>query len=242
MGSRTAGGQVRSGGMGVVWLSGRETHAQGVWALEAEWAKLASNRAAAQGFASRLDRERSGPKGGRRMETQSASGPMDDSVAEGGIPKVARVSRRGSAPRGTALRAALILSSLAAIATGAAASPAAPGASSPAPEGRSAPVSDGKAGSPPEGLAAARARIDDIDRKLLALLSDRARIALEIAQIKRKSGLPIHNPRREAEVLATVAANNPGPLSEQSIRRIWERLFEEMRNLEGAQSVEPSRR
>ncbi len=100
-------------------------------------------------------------------------------------------------------------------------------------EGSSCRAGDPAAAAQPQGLAEARARIDEIDRQLLALLSDRARIALAVAEIKRKAGLPIRSVKREAEVLAGLAARNAGPLPEQSVRRIWERIFEEMRSLEG---------
>jgi len=91
-------------------------------------------------------------------------------------------------------------------------------------------------------MAEARRRIDGIDGKLLTLLSERARSALEIAEIKRENRLPIRNLRREEEVLAALAAHNPGPLPEESIRRIWERIFEEMRALESRPSGSPSPR
>ena len=101
---------------------------------------------------------------------------------------------------------------------------------------------DRKGALPPAGMAEARRRIDGIDGKLLTLLSERARSALEIAEIKRENRLPIRNLRREEEVLAALAAHNPGPLPEESIRRIWERIFEEMRALESRPSGSPSPR
>ena len=77
-----------------------------------------------------------------------------------------------------------------------------------------------------------RARIDEIDRRLVALLSERARCALEIGHLKELAGLPIYQPTREAEVLRNVSAANAGPLDDAAIVRLFERIIDEARRLE----------
>jgi len=77
-----------------------------------------------------------------------------------------------------------------------------------------------------------RRRIDEIDQKLVLLLSERARCALEIGHEKAKSGLPLYQPEREAEILTKVEATNPGPLSHSAVRRLFERIIDEARSLE----------
>jgi chorismate mutase len=79
---------------------------------------------------------------------------------------------------------------------------------------------------------ALRTRIDEIDRALVALLSERARCAMAIGQIKRETGQAIYQPAREADVLANVRAANPGPLDDAALTRLFERIIDEHRRLE----------
>jgi chorismate mutase/prephenate dehydratase len=73
------------------------------------------------------------------------------------------------------------------------------------------------------GLDEWRTRIDDIDRQLLRLLSQRAELSLEIGRAKRESGEPVLVPEREQEILDELARLNPGPLPAGAVRRIWSR-------------------
>jgi len=77
-----------------------------------------------------------------------------------------------------------------------------------------------------------RARIDEIDALLVALLNERAGCALAIGHLKEAAGLPIYQPAREAEVLARVSAANSGPLDTEAIVRLFERIIDEARRLE----------
>ena len=74
-------------------------------------------------------------------------------------------------------------------------------------------------------LDALRRQIDEIDRKLVQIVSDRARIVVQIGQAKRGDGTPIYAPHREKEVLARATANNPGPLSDRTIEAIYRELM-----------------
>ena len=65
-----------------------------------------------------------------------------------------------------------------------------------------------------------RKKIDELDRKLVELLSQRAQAAHEIGKLKRDSALPIYEPDREQAVFANVRRANPGPLSEHDILKI----------------------
>ncbi len=77
-----------------------------------------------------------------------------------------------------------------------------------------------------------RVRIDDVDRKLVALLNERARFADEIGKIKEKLGLDAYSPAREEEVVRNVLECNKGPLTEAALRRLFERIIDESRRLE----------
>jgi chorismate mutase len=77
-----------------------------------------------------------------------------------------------------------------------------------------------------------RKRIDLLDESLVRLLNARAACALEIGRLKREMGMPIYQPTREADVLAHVQTLNNGPLDDQVIKRLFERIIDEARHLE----------
>lgn len=89
-----------------------------------------------------------------------------------------------------------------------------------------------------EDLDECRVRIDEIDIRLIHLLNERTRIVERIGAIKRSLALPIYEPKREDQVLANVLAHNTGPLQEDAIRRVFERIMDEMRNLQKTKMVE----
>ena len=72
-----------------------------------------------------------------------------------------------------------------------------------------------------------RRKIDGLDKKLIRLISDRAALAAEIAGIKKSAGgdAGYYRPEREAQVLARVIAENPGPLSDEEIARLFRELM-----------------
>jgi len=81
-------------------------------------------------------------------------------------------------------------------------------------------------------IAKLRDKIDEIDRKMVRLINQRAIYADQIGDIKRKLGLPVYVPEREEQVIENVKKNNPGPLSAEAIGRIYERIIDESRRLE----------
>lgn len=74
-------------------------------------------------------------------------------------------------------------------------------------------------------LDALRIHIDDVDRRLVELLSERARIVVDIGQRKRGDGTPIYAPHRERQVIERALAANPGPLSARTIEAIYRELM-----------------
>jgi chorismate mutase len=77
-----------------------------------------------------------------------------------------------------------------------------------------------------------RQRIDEIDKKLVQLLNERSQCALEIGRLKQEANIPLYQPEREKEVLQNAESNNPGPLSDAAIRRLFERIIDEARSAE----------
>lgn len=82
-----------------------------------------------------------------------------------------------------------------------------------------------------------RKKIDELDQKLVALLSERARAAVEIGKLKRDTSLPIYEPDRERIVFENVQAQNPGPLPGRDLVRIYERIIDVMRNIQKEEIV-----
>ena len=100
-------------------------------------------------------------------------------------------------------------------------------------------------GHPPAGtvpknlmdIADWRMKIDELDRLLVELLSERARAAVEIGRLKRNTSLPIYEPERERIVFENVQAVNQGPLPGRDLVRIFERIIDVMRNIQKEQIV-----
>jgi len=90
-----------------------------------------------------------------------------------------------------------------------------------------------------EPLTAIRGRIDALDLKVCALLSERARLAQEVGRIKSAAGHEgsFYRPAREAQVLRAVLAENPGPLGEEALLRIYREIIAACLALEKALRV-----
>jgi len=86
-----------------------------------------------------------------------------------------------------------------------------------------------------EALQEHRARIDAVDRSILLLLNERTRIVEEIGRVKQKAQMPIYEPRREDQVFDNVTRHNTGPLTPGAVRRIFERIIDEMRGVQRTQ-------
>jgi chorismate mutase len=83
-----------------------------------------------------------------------------------------------------------------------------------------------------EALQTRRELIDDVDRRILALLNERAVIVEQIGHIKQSAAMPIYEPRREDAVFLNVTGNNQGPLTADAVKRVFERIIDEMRKVQ----------
>ena len=83
------------------------------------------------------------------------------------------------------------------------------------------------------GLAELRVQIDALDSQLLNLLNQRARLSLAVGQAKIRAGnASVHDPAREAQLLASLAERNPGPLAPEHIKAIWGEIMAASRDLQ----------
>lgn len=88
-------------------------------------------------------------------------------------------------------------------------------------------------------LAKARTQIDALDEQIQALISQRARIAQEVAHIKQRmgDGGDHYRPAREAEVLRRAMERNPGPLSNEVMARLMREIMSVCLSLESPLTV-----
>ncbi len=70
-----------------------------------------------------------------------------------------------------------------------------------------------------------RKRIDLLDKKLVEIINQRVKIALEIAQIKRKKGLSFYSPEREAQVLKRIKKLNPGVIPDETLEFLFTQIM-----------------
>ncbi len=86
-------------------------------------------------------------------------------------------------------------------------------------------------------LLALRGQIDGLDKQLLELLNQRARVAEQVGEIKRAEGTPFFRPDRVAQVIDKIRAANPGPLKAEHVSAIWREIMSACLALESPQRV-----
>ena len=70
-----------------------------------------------------------------------------------------------------------------------------------------------------------RQKIDEVDRRIIALLNERSQIVLDIGEWKRQQGRPVYDPSREELVYQKIQAANGGPLPNRCLRAIYRELM-----------------
>ncbi len=83
-----------------------------------------------------------------------------------------------------------------------------------------------------EKLAEYRVTIDEIDRRLVSLLNERTQVVECIGRVKREARLPVYEPRREEQVFENIFSANQGPITHDAVKRIFERIIDEMRGIQ----------
>ena len=86
-------------------------------------------------------------------------------------------------------------------------------------------------------LADLRQQIDAIDQQLLTLLNQRARVAEQVGDVKRREGTPFFRPDRVAQVIQKIESANGGPLLNQHVGAIWREIMSACLALETPQRV-----
>lgn len=86
-------------------------------------------------------------------------------------------------------------------------------------------------------IAEWRKKIDELDRKMVELLNERAKAAQEIGRLKKSTDMPIYEPDREKKIFENVKKINPGPLTDLDLTQVFERIIDIMRNLQKKEIV-----
>lgn len=92
-----------------------------------------------------------------------------------------------------------------------------------------------------EDLACCREQIDKLDLALLRIINERTAIVEKIGRIKQDLKLAIYEPKREDQVFDNVIGHNSGPLSHDAVKRIFERIIDEMRTVQKMKMLEEGR-
>ncbi len=77
----------------------------------------------------------------------------------------------------------------------------------------------------PSALDAMRARIDELDTRIVELLNARASVVQEIGKLKQLTNAPVYAPDREKEVLDRIRKLNRGPLPDRCVEAVWRELM-----------------
>ncbi len=77
-----------------------------------------------------------------------------------------------------------------------------------------------------------RKKIDDLDRKLVELLNERAKAAQQIGLLKNNTNIPIYEPDREKIIFENVCRANRGPLPDRDLMYVYEHVIDVMRKIQ----------
>ncbi len=81
-------------------------------------------------------------------------------------------------------------------------------------------------------IEALRTEIDAIDQEIVDLLNRRAKVALEIGEVKREIGKAVLDTKREEQVLKNLRDSNYGPISDRAFASIYQAVMGTMKDLQ----------
>lgn len=83
-----------------------------------------------------------------------------------------------------------------------------------------------------EKIQELRKKIDELDSRIVDLLNERAKIVIEVGDIKKAEKLDFHSPGREREILDRLAAKNKGPFPQDTLRAVYREILSSSLSLE----------
>lgn len=88
-----------------------------------------------------------------------------------------------------------------------------------------------------ESVDALRNKIDQVDSRIVALLNERATLALKIGHQKNRTGKPVYVASRERDVYRWISDANAGPLPTASVRAVYREVLSACRGIEARMKV-----
>ncbi len=82
-----------------------------------------------------------------------------------------------------------------------------------------------------------RQAIDRIDKEILRLLNERAKVAQDVGKLKNSKAVDYYVPSREKAILMRLAELNPGPFPSDSVTQVFREIISGCRSLETVISV-----
>lgn len=77
-----------------------------------------------------------------------------------------------------------------------------------------------------------RQNIKDKDRGIIRLLNERARISVQIGEVKGQEGIQVYDPAQESKVYNYLQELNPGPLPSTAVQAIFREIISASRDLQ----------
>ena len=81
-------------------------------------------------------------------------------------------------------------------------------------------------------LESLRQNIKDKDREIIRLLNERARISVNIGEVKGQEGIQVYSPAQEAKVYNYLQELNSGPLPPAAVQAIFREIISASRDLQ----------
>lgn len=91
---------------------------------------------------------------------------------------------------------------------------------------------DNPNGNPKADIGELRKSIDVIDKKILDLINQRLSLAKQIGDLKKQGGIQILDSGREKEILKRLLEKNNGPIGADGLRKIFNAIIAEGRNVQ----------
>ena len=70
-----------------------------------------------------------------------------------------------------------------------------------------------------------RKKIDELDQKIMGLLNERTRLALEVGKLKTEAGKEVYAPERESEIYQKIDRDAKGPLPKDALKAIYREIM-----------------
>src|SRR5450759_5620000 len=86
-------------------------------------------------------------------------------------------------------------------------------------------------------LESLRQNIKDKDREIIRLLNERARISVNIGEVKGQEGIQVYSPAQEAKVYNYLQELNSGPLPPAAVKAIFREIISAARDLQKPKTV-----